>query len=38
MATAVVITMIVMLAVATPVAEFINRHPALKILVLSFFC
>ena len=36
MVTAVVITMIVMLAVATPVAEFINRHPTVKILVLSF--
>ena len=34
MATAVVITMIVMLAVATPVAEFINRHPTVE----KFWC
>jgi hypothetical protein len=26
----------VMLAVATPVAEFINRRPTVKVLVLSF--
>jgi predicted tellurium resistance membrane protein TerC len=36
MAAAIVIAMAVMLAVATPVAGFINRHPSVKILVLSF--
>jgi predicted tellurium resistance membrane protein TerC len=36
MAVAIVITMAVMLVVATPVAGFINRHPTVKILVLSF--
>lgn len=36
MATAIVITIVLMLAVAPPVAGFINRHPTVKILVLSF--
>ena len=36
MALAIVIAVIVMLAAATPVANFIGRHPTIKILVLSF--
>lgn len=33
---AVVVTVIIMLFAATPVSSFINRHPAFKILALSF--
>jgi predicted tellurium resistance membrane protein TerC len=36
MALAIVIAVAVMLAAATPVANFIDRHPTIKILVLSF--
>jgi predicted tellurium resistance membrane protein TerC len=36
MALAIVIAVVVMLAAATPVANFIDRHPTIKILVLSF--
>jgi predicted tellurium resistance membrane protein TerC len=36
MAVAVVIAMAVMLAAASPVAGFVNQHPTVKVLVLSF--
>ena len=36
MALAIVIAVVVMLAAATPVTHFINRHPTIKILVFSF--
>jgi predicted tellurium resistance membrane protein TerC len=36
MVTAVVIAMIVMLAAAGPVGDFVNRHPTVKMLALSF--
>ena len=36
MITAVVIAMIVMLAAAGPVGDFVNRHPTVKMLALSF--
>lgn len=36
MITAVVISMIVMLVAAGPVSEFVNRHPSVKMLALSF--
>jgi predicted tellurium resistance membrane protein TerC len=36
MVTAVVIAMIVMLLAADPVANFVNRHPTVKMLALSF--
>ena len=36
MALAIVIAVAVMLVAATPVANFIDRHPTIKILVLSF--
>lgn len=36
MYTAVIITVIVMLFAAGPISSFINRHPAFKILALSF--
>lgn len=36
MITAVVISVGIMMVAATPVANFIDRHPALKILALSF--
>jgi len=36
MATAVVISIMVMLAFASPIAEFVKKHPAMKTLALSF--
>ncbi|MFA0750994.1 MAG: hypothetical protein SLRJCFUN_001397 [Candidatus Fervidibacter sp.] len=36
MVTAIVLAMLVMLVSAAPVSHFINRHPTLKILALSF--
>jgi predicted tellurium resistance membrane protein TerC len=36
MFTAVIISVIIMLVAAEPVAEFVDRHPAFKILALSF--
>jgi predicted tellurium resistance membrane protein TerC len=36
MITAVVIAMIVMLVAANPVGDFVNRHPTVKMLALSF--
>ena len=36
MYTAVVITVIIMLFAAEPISRFINKHPAFKILALSF--
>lgn len=36
MYTAVVITVIIMLIAAGPISSFVNRHPAFKILALSF--
>lgn len=36
MYTAVVITVVIMLVAAAPISGFINRHPAFKILALSF--
>jgi predicted tellurium resistance membrane protein TerC len=36
MVTAVVIAMIVMLVAAGPVGDFVNRHPTVKMLALSF--
>jgi len=36
MAVAIIIAVAVMLVAATPVAELINRHPTIKLLVLSF--
>ena len=36
MVTAVVIAMIVMLVAANPVGDFVNRHPTVKMLALSF--
>ena len=36
MVTAVVIAMIIMLAAAGPVGDFVNRHPTVKMLALSF--
>jgi len=36
MATAVVISIMVMLAFATPIAEFVKKHPTMKTLALSF--
>src|SRR5919112_2028813 len=36
MVTAVVIAMIVMLVAADPVGDFVNRHPTVKMLALSF--
>jgi len=36
MATAVVISIVVMLAFATPIAEFVKAHPTMKTLALSF--
>jgi predicted tellurium resistance membrane protein TerC len=36
MASAVVISIIVMLAFASPIADFVNRHPTMKTLALSF--
>ncbi|MBL4591409.1 MAG: TerC family protein [Phycisphaerales bacterium] len=36
MVTAVVISIIVMLAFATPIADFVNKHPTMKTLALSF--
>jgi predicted tellurium resistance membrane protein TerC len=36
MYTAVVITVIIMLFAAEPISSFINKHPAFKILALSF--
>lgn len=36
MYTAVIITVVIMLVAAGPISRFINRHPAFKILALSF--
>ncbi len=36
MYTAVIVTVIIMLVAAAPISNFINRHPAFKILALSF--
>jgi predicted tellurium resistance membrane protein TerC len=36
MVTAIVLAMLVMLVSAAPVSHFINRHPTLKMLALSF--
>jgi predicted tellurium resistance membrane protein TerC len=36
MYTAVIITVVIMLVAAAPISGFINRHPAFKILALSF--
>ena len=36
MATAVIIAVIIMLVAAGPVSEFVNRHPTVKMLALSF--
>jgi predicted tellurium resistance membrane protein TerC len=36
MYTAVVITVVIMLIAAEPISSFINKHPAFKILALSF--
>jgi predicted tellurium resistance membrane protein TerC len=36
MIAAVVVSMAVMLVSATPISEFVNRHPAVKILALAF--
>lgn len=36
MVTAVVIAMVVMLAAANPLADFVSRHPTVKMLALSF--
>ena len=36
MITAVVISIVIMLAFARPIGDFVNRHPSMKILALSF--
>ncbi len=36
MYTAVIVTVIIMLIAAAPISNFVNRHPAFKILALSF--
>ncbi len=36
MVTAVVIAMVVMLVAANPVGDFVNKHPTVKMLALSF--
>lgn len=36
MYTAVVITVLIMLIAAKPIADFVNKHPAFKVLALSF--
>ena len=36
MYTAVIITVIIMLVAAAPISNFVNRHPAFKVLALSF--
>src|SRR5580693_2038676 len=36
MATAVVIAVLIMLAASAPVSDFVNRHPTVKMLALSF--
>ncbi len=36
MYTAVIVTVIIMLVAAAPISNFVNRHPAFKILALSF--
>jgi len=36
MITAMVIAMLVMLLAARPIGDFVNRHPTMKILALSF--
>lgn len=36
MYTAVIVTVIIMLIAAGPISDFVNRHPAFKILALSF--
>ena len=36
MYTAVIVSVIVMLIAARPISDFVNRHPAFKILALSF--
>jgi predicted tellurium resistance membrane protein TerC len=36
MVLAVIISMLIMLAAAGPVSDFVNRHPSIKMLALSF--
>jgi predicted tellurium resistance membrane protein TerC len=36
MITAVVLSMVVMLGASGPIAKFVNKHPSIKILALSF--
>jgi predicted tellurium resistance membrane protein TerC len=36
MITAVILAMIVMLLAAGPISDFVNRHPTIKMLALSF--
>jgi predicted tellurium resistance membrane protein TerC len=36
MYTAVIVTVLIMLVAATPISNFVNRHPAFKVLALSF--
>jgi predicted tellurium resistance membrane protein TerC len=36
MATAIVIAVLIMLAASGPVSDFVNRHPTVKMLALSF--
>jgi predicted tellurium resistance membrane protein TerC len=36
MVTAMVLAVVVMLIFADPISEFINRHPSMKVLALSF--
>lgn len=36
MYTAVIVTVIIMIAAAAPISNFVNKHPAFKILALSF--
>jgi len=36
MITAVVVSMIIMMIFATPVGEFVNEHPTIQMLALSF--
>ena len=36
MVTAVIVSVLIMMAAAAPISEFVNRHPTVKILALSF--
>ena len=36
MIAAVVVSLIIMLAAASPIANFVNRHPSVKMLALAF--